>query len=1297
MTIQASSIVKSRRCGNGCGCRWLILLMLALVSRGDDATQGRRELTTLLLNSYHYTYLWTKEFMDGFLSHPGTSPANAQVDPVSMDYLRAPDGVQQIRERVLTAIGNDQYDIVVGINTPALDTLAQHADELPAHVQYIFGGFYADSEALRAKLPRSTALWLEFPVEENIALGLKMYPKTKKVAVITHSNRTGKQIHRRLLAELPSDGPVEYVLLNGADTSTDEMLAVLYGMPQQSFVVIAAWHGSSDGDYGYYRNVYELMVRVSQGPVFSCSYIGCGLLGGVQVPAAEFGKRMAQLLDKVRLGTLAEQIVPELMPCTVRFDYDVLQRFPPAPGSIPESAEIVNRPKRFFEEYPHLVLVAVLALVALSAFFLMVGLFFISYLRLRQLKQSMSALANNLRTTLESIGEAVIVTDQHGCITIFNRKAELLTGFSRDEAVGAMQGQIYKTTAESRSVAEDEGGQDLGRHYVRLQQKDGSPRHIAENIAIIRDKEWRFLGKIVVFRDMTREYSYEERLRLSHSLMRKAAEMAGLGYCSVDLASETIIKASAELPCCWPEEAGRPVPAKRWLSAADYQHFHQAIARMREGRQHDCNLPFSSDYGGARRHYLFVAREVSEDNGNGHDGRTAFAVIQDVTQLRSADEEKRKTNLILDVILENLPALVFIRDVHDDYRNIRVNKMYCELHQASEEQLLGKNVFEQYPPEVARRQREMDESCRRAPGRVQQCIEELKFHGRDYVFNTQKIVVSSGERELLIGISFDITEQEQNRRDLLETSMMLQTLLDEIPVGVVVKDPANDFRYTRWNRRAEMDLGLSASEAVGRRCDEVPSLQSVAKALREEDELVFRDNINLTSQHSGEFNDQKRHFTIFKKMVYLAEGKRALLCVFVDVTQQKEDEQALRMAMVAAQSAERAKSYFLATMSHEIRTPLNTIIGFSELLQDKDLGAQERQDYVCSVNQAGCVLLNLINDILDLSKIEAEQLALTPQRTDLRALCTEILSVFRAQAEAKELALTLAYHPAADYYLLDQTHLRQILFNLLGNALKFTTRGGITLDVDYVAGARDLGELRLQVIDSGCGIPEDSQDKIFRPFVQLIHRLAKEATPNRQHGTGLGLAISQRLVEKMGGALSLSSVVDEGSTFTVTLRDVRRLEAPATADGANAVTDKPAVAAPTHNTAPAPRELNLLLVDDVPMNLQVLKSMLGRLGVKCQTAASGAEALSVLSEDHFDGVLTDLWMPEMSGADLSARIRQNPAFKQPLIIAVTADVEAEHNFYLEYFDDILHKPVTLAKLRELLGRLGDYHPGVPSE
>ena len=242
-----------------------------------------------------------------------------------------------------------------------------------------------------------------------------------------------------------------------------------------------------------------------------------------------------------------------------------------------------------------------------------------------------------------------------------------------------------------------------------------------------------------------------------------------------------------------------------------------------------------------------------------------------------------------------------------------------------------------------------------------------------------------------------------------------------------------------------------------------------------------------------------------------------------------------------------------------------------------------------------------------------------------------------------------------------------------------------------------MGELRLQVIDSGCGIPEDSQEMIFRPFVQLTHRLAKEATQNRQQGTGLGLAISQRLVEKMGGMLTLSSVVDEGSTFTVTLRDVRRMDGPATADDARRDTDKPAVAAPTHNTVAVSHELNLLLVDDVPMNLQVLKSMLGRLGVKCQTAASGAEALSVLSEDHFDGVLTDLWMPEMSGADLSARIRQNPAFKQPLIIAVTADVEAEHNFYLEYFDDILHKPVTLAKLRELLGRLGDYHPGVPSE
>ena len=393
----------------------------------------------------------------------------------------------------------------------------------------------------------------------------------------------------------------------------------------------------------------------------------------------------------------------------------------------------------------------------------------------------------------------------------------------------------------------------------------------------------------------------------------------------------------------------------------------------------------------------------------------------------------------------------------------------------------------------------------------------------------------------------------------------------------------------------------------------------------------------------------------------------------VDITEINQHKRQLETAMIAAQAASRAKSYFLATMSHELRTPLNAVIGFSELLQLGDVPKNEQKEYLRSINLAGNALLNLINDVLDLSKIEAEQTKIIPVKTDFKALLLEIQAIFKHKLFEKDLDMHLYCPDSLPTLYLDNLRLRQILLNLTGNAIKFTNKGHVTLHVEFTPENGETGTLSIRVMDTGIGIPAEYQRKIFDPFFQQQDAVRGHTT---YEGTGLGLAISQRLIARMNGKLELVSTPGKGSVFTVILKNVCFEKTPLLPERRL-----------TENTKSLPKETyhpKVLLLDDVPMNLKVLSSMLKKLEAETFTANSGEEALRYLGQQKFDLILTDMWMPGMNGQEFAAEVRKLPMNSRTCMYAVTADTEANDNFNLKLFDGILHKPLVIEKLKTIL-------------
>ena len=401
----------------------------------------------------------------------------------------------------------------------------------------------------------------------------------------------------------------------------------------------------------------------------------------------------------------------------------------------------------------------------------------------------------------------------------------------------------------------------------------------------------------------------------------------------------------------------------------------------------------------------------------------------------------------------------------------------------------------------------------------------------------------------------------------------------------------------------------------------------------------------------------------------------------IDLTEIHEGRRKLEEAVRAADTANTAKSSFLAAISHEMRTPLSSVIGFSELLRNDQLPRAEQLEYIESIHLAGNVLLAQINDVIDLSKLEAGQLEIVPQWLDLAALLREVEAAVRRVFQAKELEFVLDFPPDLPQMQLDGRRLRQILLKLLGNAVKSMKPGKVTLEVRFRPGSDRHGDLFIRLQDTFAGIPAEELEKIFQPYNSRLDAARNSST---LFAFELGLPICRKLLNLMGGSIRAESEAGRGGRFIVELPGLPYRSA--------AAASLPAVPAaqPVDDRLPAADsepQLRILVVDDVPMNLKVLSAILRKLKARPIVAQSGSEALELLKKIQADLVLTDLWMPGMNGDELAAAIHRLDGMANMTIYAVTADMEARSHFDGKDFHDILLKPITLDGLQKLLERV----------
>jgi PAS domain S-box-containing protein len=437
----------------------------------------------------------------------------------------------------------------------------------------------------------------------------------------------------------------------------------------------------------------------------------------------------------------------------------------------------------------------------------------------------------------------------------------------------------------------------------------------------------------------------------------------------------------------------------------------------------------------------------------------------------------------------------------------------------------------------------------------------------------------------------------------------------------------------------------------------------------------LRDFVHVMSSQKGALRVSGMMLDITKRKVAEIELEKHRLHLEELVKERTEE---LKKAKEQAEAANQAKSEFLANMSHEIRTPMNAILGFSEILKERLADFPQHHEFINGIYTGGKNLLNLIDDVLDLSKVESGKLEIQKEPLNPHILIKEIKQIFQLKVRQKGLKMRINIDEGSpEIILLDETRLRQVLFNLVGNAVKYTKKGEIIISLfcNRIENSSKV-DLIFEVKDTGIGIPEDQQELIFEAF-----RQRKGQRSSKYEGSGLGLSISKKLVEMMNGKISLKSKEGEGSVFSVCIPDIEISTIALNFDELEKISISPGLQF---------EDAQILYAEDVASNRQVIKAYLENYRLRVVEAENGEEALRLLAEMNIDLILMDIEMPIMNGLDASVQIRENKKYADIPILALTASaMKSDEERILKYCDEYLKKPVSK---NELIYYLSKYLP-----
>ncbi|MDM8565807.1 PAS domain S-box protein [Candidatus Halobeggiatoa sp. HSG11] len=877
-----------------------------------------------------------------------------------------------------------------------------------------------------------------------------------------------------------------------------------------------------------------------------------------------------------------------------------------------------------------------------------------------------------LSIIIEQIPSSTVIVNVQGNIEYVNPKFTQITGYTAEEAIG-QNPRILKSNLHTKEFYRNMWNVILSgkewRNEFRNQKKDGTLYWEAASISTIKNADNEITYFIKVAEDITERKKAQQELQENkeqlHAILNNSATVIFLKdttgrYLFVNKRYEDIFGISNQ----------------QIIGKTDYDIFPKEMAdifvindKKVISKQSLIKIEEKIPQNNGLHNYISIKFPLNNSKG---DIYAVCSIATDITEQKQSEQKIRESEERFRALFEGTPDAIFLINQKSN-KIIDANPAASKLLLKSYEEIIGLNLSELHPVLLDKITEEKFIRYGKLSQNNQVTLMEYMIIRSDGVEVPVEILTSTiyiGGKPILQGVFRDITERKYAVKALRDSEERLRTVADFT------------YNWEYWNDPNHNPLYVSPS------CERITGYRSEEFQINPHllEKIIHPDDLSNYQQcHKSQILETDAHFAEFRIINKSGEIRWiSHICQPVfgddnnflglrgsnrDITENKQAEFELKRAKEQAESANQAKSEFLANMSHEIRTPLNAVIGFSELLTS--LVTDEKQkSYLNSIQTAGKTLLTLINDILDLSKIEAGRLDINREIIDINRIFSELQQIFVIKLAEKGLEFVIDIDknlPSA--LLFDEIRLRQVLLNLIGNAVKFTEIGYIKLSSRKIDNNADSNKIDLviSVADTGIGIPLDQQETIFESFRQ------QDGQSTRKYGgTGLGLAITKRLVKMMNGQISIDSQVGKGSIFEITLHDVE-ISLPNEQPSDNKIVTN------WKNTNFIGGKV--LIVDDIKYNRNIIRELLHNLEVF--EAENGKQAIIFAEKYHPDIILMDIRMPIMDGYETTEKLKANPNTADIPIIALTASAIDTHK---EKFDGFLCKPINIQELFNELSR-----------
>ncbi|MCE5267104.1 MAG: PAS domain S-box protein [Planctomycetaceae bacterium] len=882
------------------------------------------------------------------------------------------------------------------------------------------------------------------------------------------------------------------------------------------------------------------------------------------------------------------------------------------------------------------------------------------------------------RAVVETAREGIAIVDPQENIVFVNQAFADMLGCEREEMAG-LNLQSFAAKNEFARYEDDTAVRRQRRpsqYKTTLRHKSGEPRRLSVSSNPLTDEHGSFIGSIGLVTDITDRERAEAALRASEAKYRQLHETMRDAFVGVALDGRIV-----ECNKTYADMLGYTREELCALTYMDFTpekwHSMQADIIKSQVVPRGYSDIFEKEY---RRKdgtvFPVELRLVLLRDDAGQPQKT-WGIVRDITDRKLAEESLRQSedryHSLFNMMIEGFAVHDILYDDDGrpcDYRFVDVNPAFEQLTALKRADIIGKRVREVMPA--------TEFYWIEDYGRVAASGEPL--HKESYSsslgrwYEVLAYRTSPGRFAVIFS---DVTERRRSQEALRESEERLRSVIEASPDAIAVvnldgtilmasQEAARLFGFDSVEQAVSTNtcaFDLVIAEERGRVRENVAKLIELGVLRDIEYCGCRRDGSQFPIEISGSLQRD-------------AHGSpKAIIIVLRDITERKRAQQLL-------EDASRAKSEFLANMSHEIRTPMTAILGFTDLLAAPGSSLGEQCECIAGIRKNGESLLSLIGDILDLSKIEAEKLTIATKSCPLQRIIDDVVSVIRVETDKKKLSLKTDYQfPLPETIHTDELRLRQILLNLAGNAVKFTSQGGIRISVSCERKAGNRAQVRFAVSDTGIGISADKLGGLFQPFTQIDGSASR-----RYGGTGLGLAISKRLAEALGGDIEVTSELGKGSTFTATidpgsLDNVRMLQSQEPI--------RPLTRTPSQRTSLPALSGRLLLAEDDPSIQRIVSLLLGKMGLEVTVAETGRIAcekadLSKTAGRPYDLILMDMQMPQMDGYEATRWLRRHDW--QGPIVALTAHamVGDREKCLAAGCNDYIPKPMIITELRGLL-------------